>query len=278
MHDRTRTAAMAVGLAAALTALVMAPGTGRAQGTAAATAPGLVPAATTPPPTAAEDAPLREAMAAYRARANMERHRDAWRAFVRLAGERPADHGMQIWCARTSFYYAHRRVQDGDKKGCAEVAKAGIECAERAQRIRPGDYDGRYWELMNRYKEGATLSLVSILKAVKPIRAWLEELIARDPRRPEGHVFLAMAYRELPSVVSWGDDEKALEHARAAEPLAPRDPEVLLELAEAWYENGDKDKARDYFRRVATSEVPKDLEWETEDARQWARKRLADLD
>jgi len=252
---------------------------GRAQ--AAAAPAGALPAvsgATVMSPPAGADARFVEAMAAYRERARMERHRDAWEAFARLATERPDDHGMQIWCARTSFYYAHRKVQAGDKEGCARVAKAGIECARRAQQIRPGDYDGRYWELMNRYKEGATLSLVSILKAVKPIRGWLEDLIARDPERPEGHVFLAMAYRELPSVVSWGDNRKALEHAREAERLAPRDPEVLLELAECLRENGQKESAREFYRRVATSDVPRDLEWETEDARAWARKQLAGMD
>ena len=116
------------------------------------------------------------------------------------------------------------------------------------------------------------------LKMVKPIRGWLEELIQRDPKRPEGHAFLAMAYRELPSVVSWGDDKKALEHARVAQQLAPREPEALLELAEALRENGEKDAARDMYRRVQTSDVPRDLEWETEDARAWARKQLADMD
>lgn len=113
---------------------------------------------------------------------------------------------------------------------------------------------------MNRYKEGATLSLFAALRAARPMRWALEELIARDPRRHEGYVFLAMAYRELPSVVSWGDDRKALEYARKAEAIGPRDPEVLLELAEAQHENGDDEAARNYFRRAATSDVPPDLE------------------
>ena len=127
-------------------------------------------------------------------------------------------------------------------------------------------------------KAGAAMSWTSALRAVKPMRAALEELIARDPRRPEGHLFLAMAYRELPSVISWGDDKKALESALKAYELAPRDPEVLLEMGECYRVNGEKDLARQFYRRVAGSDVPKALEWETEDARRWARKQLADLD
>jgi len=226
---------------------------------------------------AGTDPGMAEALAAYRGRADMAKHKAAYDAFAKMAAARTGDFDAQVWCARTAFYYAHRRVQAGDKKGCAQAARAGVECARRAQAIRPGDYDGRYWELMNQYKEGATLSPVGILKAVKPVRAALEELISRNPKRYEGHVFLAMAYRELPSVLSWGDDKKALEHARAAEALAPRDPEVLLEMAEALYENGEKASAELYFQRVGTSDVPKDLEWETEDARTWARKRLEEI-
>jgi tetratricopeptide (TPR) repeat protein len=226
-----------------------------------------------------EDPAFATAMTAYRARASgIPKHREAWAAFVRLAAERPTDHPMQIWCSRTSFHLAHRYIQADDKESGARVAQAGVECANRAQAIRPGDYDGRYWELMNRFKAGATMSFVSGLKAVKPMRAALEALISRDPRRVEGYLFLAMAYRELPSVVSWGDDEKALEYAKKAFALAPRDPEVLLELAEAWHENGDDDKARSFMRQVATSDVPKDLEWETDDCRRWAVKRLKDLE
>ncbi len=219
-----------------------------------------------------------EALIAYKARESIAKHAEAWKAFSSLATAQPSDYAMQIWCARTSFYYAHRLVQAGDKKGCARAAQAGSQCARQAQAIRQGDYDGRYWELMNNYKEGATLSPVGILKAVKPVRGMLEDLTTREPTRFEGHVFLAMAYRELPSVISWGDDKKALEHAQKAEAINPRDPDVLLEMAEALLENGDKESARLYFRKVAESDVPKDLEWETDDARAWARKRLADID
>lgn len=223
------------------------------------------------------DPAVADALTTYRARASVGKHREAWQAFAKLAADHPDDRALQLWCARTSFHFAHRLVQADDKSGAAKVAKAGVECSRRVQAKNPGDYDGRYWELMNQYKEGATLSPVSVLKAVKPVRAALEELISRDAKRFEGMVFLAMAYRELPSVLSWGDDRKALEWARKAEALAPRDPEVLLEMAEASWENGEEETARVYFGRVATSDVPRDLEWETEDCRAWARKRLDEV-
>lgn len=225
-----------------------------------------------------DDTALQAALADYRSRANLDKHVAAWEAFVKIAGEKPGDYAAQLWCARTSFHLAHRWIQNDNNKKGARTAESGIACSTRMQTIRPGDYDGRYWELMNRQKANSTLNMVSILQKAKPVRGLLEELIARNPRRVEGLLFLAMAYRELPSVLSWGDDEKALEYAKKAIEIAPRDPEALLELAECYRENGEEKLAREFYQKVQTSDVPANLEWETEDARRWARKQLADMD
>ena len=69
-----------------------------------------------PLPVAPDDAPFAAAMAAYRDRATLDRHREAQQAFARLARERPADYDAQVWCARTSFYVAHRLVQADDTR------------------------------------------------------------------------------------------------------------------------------------------------------------------
>ncbi|MBP7124794.1 tetratricopeptide repeat protein [Myxococcota bacterium] len=220
------------------------------------------------------DPEFQQVLAIYQGRADPDRHREAWEGFARLAALRTGDHDVQIWCARTSFHLAHRRIQAGDKEDGARIARAGIECALRAQALRTRDYDGRYWELMNRYKAGATLPFTRILQAVKPVRGQLEELIAMDPRRPEAYVFLAMAYRELPSVISWGDDDKALEYARMGVDRAPGDPEALLELAEACRETGDRECALRYYEAVIQAKAPSGLEWETDDARNWARRQM----
>ncbi len=236
------------------------------------------PASAQPTEPLAQNAAFREAMAAYRARAALDRHQFAWQGFTDLAAQRPDDHEAQIWCARTSFFLAHRLVQAGRKKDCARTAQVGVDCALRAQKVRPGDYDGRYWELMNRYKAAATMNLVKAFQAAKPVRGQLEDLIARDPARHEGYVFLAMAYRELPSTLSWGDDAKALEYARKGVERAPRDPEALLELAECLRENGHDEEARRTYQAVqSASDVPPHLEWETEDARRWARRQLRSM-
>ncbi|NOZ02291.1 MAG: hypothetical protein GXP54_10440 [Deltaproteobacteria bacterium] len=220
---------------------------------------------------------LSRVMAAYEARKDMARHAEAQKGFKRLAAAHPGDYGLQIWCARTSYYYAHRLVQHDDEDGCAKVAREGITCARRAEKARPRDYTAKYWELMDRMKAGVTLGMIGALKAVKPLKGELERLISLDPKRFEGYLFLGMLYRELPSLVSWGDDDKALEYVKKAERIAPRNADALLEVAETYHKLGNDAMAVAYFGKVATCNVPKHLEWETWDARRWAKKRLKDI-
>lgn len=223
---------------------------------------------------AGRDRNFNQALALYEKRTDPVIHRKAWDAVVAHAKANSDDYPAQIWCARTSFHFAHRRVQSGAKDDCGKIALVGIECALQALRIRPKDYDGRYWELMNRHKAASTMNLVKAFKKAKKMRPALEALISQDKTRFEGYLFVAMAYRELPSVISWGDDEKALEYAKKAFALQPRDPEVLLEMGECHRENGNDDLARDFYERVQSSDIPKYLEWETGEARRWARRQL----
>jgi len=224
----------------------------------------------------AQEPTLESAIETYKARTELQNHIDAWQAFVLIADAQPNNQQAQLWCARTSFFLAHRLIQNRKKADGAKTAKSGIECSLRLAKSKP--YDGRYWELMNRYKAAATMNLVKAFKAAKPMKEALEQLIAMDPERHEGYVFLAMAYRELPSGISWGDNAKALEYARKGQERAPKDPEAILELAECLKANGKKDEARKYYDAVINDSVaPRDLEWETGDARRWAKRQMKKL-
>jgi len=223
------------------------------------------------------DAAFAEALAVYKQRASEPRHKASQEKFVTLAAQYPKDYDLQIWCARTSYYYAHRRLQAGDSDACSLIARQGVRCAKRAREIDPKGYDGRYWWVMDRVKAGTSTGIRAALKAVKPMREFLEKMIADFPQRFEAYMCLGVLYRELPSFISWGDDEKALLYLKKAEALGGRNPELLLEVAEAYLKNGDDKAAIEYFQKVETSDVPTHLEWETDDARQWARKRIKDI-
>lgn len=223
------------------------------------------------------DAAFQEALAVYTQRADEGKHKAAQEKFVQIANQFPKDYDLQVWCARTSYYYAHRRLQAGDSDSCSAIANQGVRCAKRARGIDPKGYEGRYWWVMARVKAGTSTGMRAALKAVKPMKEFLEKMIADYPKRFEAYMCLGVLYRELPSFISWGDNEKGLEYLKKAEALNARNPELLLEVAEGYLKVGDDVKAVEYFKKLEASDVPQYMEWETEDARQWARKRIKDI-
>jgi tetratricopeptide (TPR) repeat protein len=233
------------------------------------------PPATAPAPSG-RDADFAAMLAVYAERADMAQHKAAYEQVVALAAKYKDDHDLQIFCARTAYYYGHRLIQNDQTDAGSKVASQGVRCARAARRIRDS-YDARYWWVMTSVKAGASRGIRSALKAVKPMKAFLEKLIKSDPKRFEGYMCLGVLYRELPGFISWGDDEKGLEYVLKAYALAPKNPELLLELAEAYLSNDDEAKALATFEAVARSEVPEHMDWETDDARRWAKKRIDEV-
>jgi tetratricopeptide (TPR) repeat protein len=223
------------------------------------------------------DTKLLGALSIYEQRADFNKHKAAHKAFAALAADFPRDYDLQVWCARTAYYFAHRNLQKGDSDTCSSIATEGVRCAKRAQGVRADGYDGRFWWVMNRVKAGTSAGVRAALKAVKPMREYLEGMIKAAPKRFEAYMCLGVLYRELPSFISWGDDDKALEYLQKAEALAPRNPELLLELAESYLKVGDDVTAIKVFEKVGRSEIPENMAWETDDARRWAKKRIREV-
>ena len=223
------------------------------------------------------DTKLLDALRVYEQRADFNKHKASHEAFASLAETFDRDYDLQIWCARTAYYFAHRNLQKGDADTCSSIATEGVRCAKRAQAIQKDGYDGQFWWVMNRVKAGTSAGVRAALKAVKPMREYLERMIEAAPGRFEAYMCLGVLYRELPSFISWGDNDKALEYLKKAEILAPRNPELLLELAESYLKVGDDVMAITVFEKVARSEVPEHMAWETNDARRWAVKRIREV-
>jgi tetratricopeptide (TPR) repeat protein len=218
-------------------------------------------------------AAFEQAMVAYRQRADLARHREAFDSLYKLAGKFQDDYDLQVWCARTAGFYAHRLPED-DQAG---AASRGVQCADRGRKLNPRGYDARYWWVRDKVKQGTASGIRAALKAVKPMKEFLEKLIADEPQRFEGYYCLGLLYLNLPSFISWGDDEKGMEYLLKAHAMAPTDAEVMLDLAEGYLKTGDKAKALETFANVEKSVPAKGLEWENEDARAWAKKRIKEI-
>jgi len=216
-----------------------------------------------------------ELMEIYAKRDNLEMHRAAAAGATGLAATYPEDREVQLFCAITQYYCAHRLKDHGRKR---EVASQGVAAAGRIMRMDPHDYDARYWWVLNQFQARMAEGIPAALREARKIRGYIDDLIADEPDRFEAYMMKGVLYRELPPLISWGDKKKGVKMLEKAASLAPRDPEVLLELAAAYAKVRRKADARVAYRKVIDeSTPPPNREWETEDARAYALKMLKKL-
>lgn len=230
----------------------------------------------TPASAQSRDADLAEVMKVYEQRATLKNHVNAVAEFARLSKAYPEDREIAIWCARTASYAAHRIYDSTVKK---KVAGRGVKCAQRLLDRTPKDYDGRIWWLMSRLRYESTRGVVDALKAAPKFKNFIARMIRDEPTRAEGYMMLGVIYRELPgSPISFGDPAKALKMLEKADRIAPNHPEILLELALA-YAKVDRvpEAAKTYKRCIAKGVTQPHLAWESQDARDYAKKMLAEL-
>lgn len=207
-------------------------------------------------------------------RGDLAKHKEAAQKAQELAAKYPTDKDAAIFCAMTSYYAAHR-LPAKEKK---TIALKGVECVKRILEKDKTDYEARYWWAMTMFKSKEAEGINAALKQAAEVKTFLEKMIKDKPQRGEGYMMLGVLYRDLPSVISWGDTKKALELLEKANQLLPKDPEVLLELAAAYAKVGRKDDARKAYNEcINDSKAPKDKDWETQDAKAYAKKMLKDL-
>lgn len=217
-----------------------------------------------------------KAMGIYAQRAEVTKHVEAVSAFSELAKAHPNDREVQFWCARTASYAAHRIF---DTKVKQKIAGRGVKCAQRMLNADPTDYDGRLWWILCRLRYESGRNPIDALKAAPKFKVFIAKMIKKSPKRAAAYMMLGVLMRELPGKpVSFGDPARALKLLQRADKLAPNEPEILLELANAYRKTEQLDKARATYRRCIDKGVTREgLEWESDDARRYAAKMLAEM-
>ena len=211
----------------------------------------------------------------YGRRRDVDLHKRAARELAELASRYPGNRDLQLLAAMAAYYCAHRLRSSREQR---ETALRGVDCARRVLALDPKDYDGLFWQAMTTFKSRQAEGIPAALREARKAKAFLEGMIQERPDRFEARMLLGVLYRELPPFVSFGDKRKALELLEQAQALAPREPELLLELAAAYQKMKRRDDARRTYQRVLdASEAPLLREWETEDARDYARRMMRKL-
>lgn len=224
------------------------------------------------------DPEFRAAQEHYVRRSALESHEKAADAFFEVGKKHPESLEAQVWCARTAYYAAHR-LRD-DKKRMRRVAALGQACGERLLARFKGEYQAEIWAVLARFRSASASSWLPPLGEIERIAKQLEALRAGSPGEHLPYMLLGALYRELPGwPLSIGDKKKSFELLTAGLKLVPNDAEMLLQMAETQRALGDKPRAVATFRLcIEKGTGPAELSWETQDARDWAKKVLSEIE
>jgi len=210
---------------------------------------------------------------------SLKAHKTAMVELAKLADSWPNDYEIQWQCARAFYYFSERyQKEQEDMIRAAKMSRFGTRCGDRAMKIDPNGFEGRYWRLTNWVRVKASEGEVKALAEVKTVKAILEKLMADHPSRVEGFMMLGGMYRVLPGFpVSFGDPKKGLELLLQGESKEGPKHELLIEIAEAYVVLGDNAKAIDYYAQAAKAPGYPGMDFEELDAHTYAEKRIAEL-
>ncbi|NBO37220.1 hypothetical protein EBU99_01415 [bacterium] len=137
----------------------------------------------------------------------------------------PSDNFEVLWrMARLSYYGGFFALaNDASSEEKMEVFQVGTESGERARRLEPNRVEGHYWYAVTLGGWGIAKGILKALSSAGPMREALTEAIKIDqkyhyagPLRVRGRL-----YNKLPGMISFGDNQKALEDLKKAVSLAP---------------------------------------------------------
>ena len=209
----------------------------------------------------------------------LKAHKEAMKELVTLADKYPGDYEIQWKAARAFYYFSERYQKEREDLGrAAKMSKRGAVYGQRARKIKPKGYDGRYWHLTNYVRVVAAESQIKAMREAKSVAEKAQALIADEPKRCEAYMILGGLFRVLPGFpVSFGDTKKALETLKKAEAQGGLTTECLIELAETYVALDDTEQAIAYYEKAAKASGYPEMGFEEEDAHTYSRKRIAEL-
>jgi len=161
-----------------------------------------------------------------------------------------------------------------DRKRWADEAR---DYGKKAVALNPQSSDAyaAYGEALGQWADAhkGIHSLKTVRRAVEE----LEHAITLNPKNAYAHMLLASFYREAPGVISVGDKEKALAHAKLAVECGPGAAINHLVLGRVYLDFGRKEEAIKELQTIVTLTPPLDAVPETLADQESAQKLLQDL-
>lgn len=145
-------------------------------------------------------------------------------------------------------YWLGEVVEDGP---ALPYLEAGLTHAERAAQLADDNPEAHYWQAVLMGRIGEERGILQSLFMVDDIMRAVQRTLELDPEHGGAHLVASQVYRKAPGwPLSVGDRKKALEHALEAVRLNPGETNRVLNLAEAYLNDRQRDKAIETLRQV----------------------------
>lgn len=211
----------------------------------------LVPAVV--PAQVADGGVLTAARAAYEARGEPARAKDAVELFKRAAEEDPASYDARWEGARAAYFFGTYTRTDAPDSEKMAIFDGGITLAKQAVALSPKGVEGHFWlgVLYGVYGEAKgifkSLSMVPLIK--QEMQSCLEEDPAVEGWGPDR--VLGRMYYKLP-FFKGGDNKKSIAYLEKSLAGAPTNALTRLYLAETYRSEGMKVLAIQQLRAIVS--------------------------
>jgi tetratricopeptide (TPR) repeat protein len=176
--------------------------------------------------------------------------RTAAELFLRAAAGEPAEIGPLLGAVRAQVWLAGHVAEPAERK---RAATGAVDAAQWCGRVDPAAPACRYWlavALGVQARERRGTAMDALPRMVELLERAAEEEPGLDEAGP--HRVLALLLLRAPGWPSGpGDPDRGLREARRAVELRPDHPPNQLCLGEALEVIGDREEAREAFRRAA---------------------------
>lgn len=147
-----------------------------------------------------------------------------------------SDNYEVLWrMSRLSYYGGFFALpKDALSEDKMNVFQVGTETGERARRLEPSRVEGHYWYAVTLGGWGIAKGVLKALSSAAPMRDALSEAIKIDPKYHYAGPYRVRGrlYNKIPGVISFGDNQKAMDDLKKAIDLAPESKLNHIYMAE----------------------------------------------
>ena len=186
-----------------------------------------------------------------------------------------------VYLLRCYYYKGKFCVKDDDKR--KNIYNEGKLLGEKLIQVYSESVAAHYWYLVNL---GSWAEIYGILSAAKEgvantMREYSQKIISIDPNYSDGGGYFMLGAVHLkspyiPFILSWPNNEKALNYLTLAYEMGDSTPSQTVYLARALYKNDEKDKAISLLSSLIEEPISESYKLEDLDQHEIGKKQLGE--